>query len=150
MGLFLSPLDFPGIEDAETLIDDAEALAILSAPCIENPELAPMKRKAVVAILRGTIMRWNDAGNGVASQQSAGPFSMTVTPQVRRNSFWPSEITDLQKVCKGADSGKAYSVDTMPGASSHSPYCSVVFGALYCSCGADIGGSDGPLYELDE
>lgn len=150
MHLFMSPLDFPGIEDADTLIDDAEALAILSAPCLESPDLSPMKRKQVVAILRGTIMRWSEAGASVASQQSAGPFSMTVTPQVRRNSFWPSEITDLQKICKGPGSGKAFSIDTAPGGSSHSMICSLNFGATYCSCGADIGGDDGPLYELDE
>lgn len=149
MTLFMSPLDFPGIEDAETLIDDAEALAILSAPCLEDPNLSEMKRKQVVAILRGVIRRWSEAGLGLVSQQSAGIFSVTTTPQARLNSFWPSEIVNLQKICKGAGSGKAFSIDTAPGGSSHSPYCSLNFGALYCSCAADIGGDDGPLYELD-
>lgn len=149
MGLFLYPEDFPDLDDAVTLIDDAESLAMLSAPCLGDANLPEMKVKAVRAILRGTIMRWSDAGSGVVSQQNAGPFAMTTTPQVRRNSFWPSEITDLQKVCKGANSGKAFSIDTAPGSGgSHSMICSLDFGATYCSCGADIS-RDGPLWGSD-
>jgi hypothetical protein len=150
MGTFLETTDFPGLESAATLIDDAEALAMLSAPCLRddlNPE--GFKFKAARAILRGAILRWADAGTGAVDQQTAGPFAMSTTSQVRRNSFWPSEITDLQKVCRGEDDGKAYSVDTAPMlGGTHSLLCSKTFGGP-CTCGADIGGDEGPLYEQD-
>ena len=45
-------------------------------------------------------------------------------------------------------SGGTFSVDTAPSASVHSEICALVFGALYCSCGADINGLVGPLYEV--
>lgn len=151
MGIFLNPSDFPGLDSAATLIDDAEAIAMLSAPCLReelNPE--SFKFKAARAILRGAIQRWADAGSGAVEAQTAGIFSMTTTSQVRRNSFWPSEITDLQKVCRGANVGKAYSIDTAPGGGSlHASICSLNFGASYCSCGASLTGGNGPLWEQD-
>ncbi len=151
MGVFFEPRDFPTIEDATTLIDDAEALAMLSAPCLRG-ELAPesFEFKAARAILRGAILRWSDAGDGAVSAQSAGPFALTVTPQVRRNSFWPSEITGLQKICRGDNAGKAYGVDTLPaGRGWHSSICDLNFGGADCSCAANLTGGHGPLYELD-
>lgn len=43
--------------------------------------------------------------------------------------------------------GRAYEVDTVSTLTTHIPWCSLHFGALYCSCGADIAGT--PIYELD-
>lgn len=151
MGTFLSPTGVPSIptEDAERLIEDAEALAMLTAPCLADEDLSPPKAAAAKAILRGVVLRWNDAGAGAVTQQSAGPFSQTITPQVRRNAFWPSEIKDLQLICKTASSGKAWSIDTVPGGAIwHAAICSLHFGATYCSCGADLTLA-GPLYEVD-
>jgi hypothetical protein len=34
------------------------------------------------------------------------------------------------------------------GASAHQPWCSLAFGALYCSCGADLTNESYPLYEF--
>ncbi len=42
----------------------------------------------------------------------------------------------------------AFSVDTTGADSIHQPWCNLAFGALYCSCGADIAGF--PLYEYGE
>lgn len=150
MGIFFDAGDFPELENANTLIDDAEALAMLSAPCLADMDLPTWKANAARAILRGTILRWNDAGSGSVSQQSAGPFSVTVTPQARRNSFWPSEITDLQKICRTPDSGKAFSIDTAPSfGNGHAAICAINFGATYCSCGASLTAGEGPLWERD-
>ncbi len=111
MGKFLDPIDFPGLDEGKAigLIEDAEALGMLVAPCLETGTLSDPKQAAVRAILRGVILRWSEAGSGVASQLTAGPFSQTITPQVRRNSFWPSEIKDLQKVC--GRRGRAFAID---------------------------------------
>ena len=59
--------------------------------------------------------------------------------------FWPSEITDLQKLCQASGGGGAFAVDTIGITANHADACSLNFGANYCSCGADIAGA--PLWE---
>jgi hypothetical protein len=44
----------------------------------------------------------------------------------------------------GSSSG-AFSVDMLGGSTIHLPWCGLMFGASYCSCGADIAGR--PIYE---
>jgi hypothetical protein len=104
-------------EKALAMIDDALALAARVAPCIlENTfEFDAAAR----AILRGAILRWNEAGTGAMQQQNAGPFGMQIdTRQQRRGMFWPSEITQLQELCRDGDlQGQAFTIDTMPAAS---------------------------------
>lgn len=137
-------------DKANAMIEDALAMAGLVAPCILTAELTEAKAKAAKAILRGAILRWHEAGQGGVSQQTALGFSQTMdTRQIRRGMFWPSEIEQLQKLCSadGDDDGKAWSYDTLGTPSlQHAQTCSVVFGALYCSCGADLTGST-PLWE---
>lgn len=124
---------------AELMIEDALALAAEVAPCILDDDF--QKVGAAKAILRGAILRWNDGGSGAITQQSAGPYQQTVdTTIARRSLFWPSEITQLQKLCSGQDAG-AFSVDTVGRSSIHAEACAVVFGALYCDCGVDLTGS---------
>ena len=133
-------------EKADAMIDDALALAARVAPCILTDDF--QYAAAAKAILRGAILRWNDAGTGAAVQQSAGPFGVSFdNRQVRRGMFWPSEIEELQKLCQGSESSGAFSVDTAPClGGGHMPWCSLLFGANYCSCGADLSGGV-PLYE---
>ena len=137
---------FASIDDAkaDVMIADATAMAALVAPCILTEEFE--FDAAAKAIIRGAILRWNDAGSGAFSQTTTGPFGATVdTRSPRRGMFWPSEITDLQKLC-ASSSGGAFSIDTAPGTySSHAEACSLNFGATYCSCGVDIAGF--PLFE---
>lgn len=107
----------------------------------EWTQLTVPQSAAVKAILRGAIMRWNDAGSGAKSSVTAGPFSETIDTTVsRRGMFWPSEITNLQSVCSDGQSGKAFSIDTVNFNGVHADWCSINFGAAYCSCGADIAG----------
>src|SRR5689334_9425918 len=93
---------------AEAMIEDAEAMAVLAAPCILGAEFT--NQAAVKAILRGAIIRWNDSGSGALTQQTAGPFGQTLdTRQERRGMFWPSEIVALQNLCQPVGGG-AYTV----------------------------------------
>jgi len=146
----LTPTDlepFADIDEAKAfaMIDDAMALAVKVAPCIAEDDF--LYNSAAKAILRGAVLRWNEAGTGAAVQQGAGPFQQTIdTRQQRRSMFWPSEITDLQELCSESQSG-AFSIDTTAGLGSaiHAAWCSLNFGATYCSCGADLTGSY-PLY----
>jgi hypothetical protein len=43
--------------------------------------------------------------------------------------------------------GKAFSITPYSSASPHMPWCALAFGALYCSCGADLTAYQYPLYE---
>lgn len=157
MALYIEPGDITPFADIEpgrlaAMIEDAEAQAVMVAPCLETPsDLSPMQQAAVKAVLRAAILRWNDAGSGAITQQTAGPFSVTQdTRQSRRGAFWPSEISDLQRICSqvgGADSAKAWNISVGPAGvgAVHVPWCSTAWGAS-CSCGADIAGF--PIYEV--
>jgi hypothetical protein len=138
----LSPDDltpFATIEatKAQAMIDDALALAARVAPCINDDTFA--YDAAAKAILRGAILRWNEAGTGAMQQQTAGPYGMTVdTRQQRKGMFWPSEIEQLQDLCKGEETSGAFAIDmvgTGGTAAGHAESCALNFGALYCSCG---------------
>lgn len=97
---------------AGAMVVDAVALATMVAPCLANDNLTTLQASAAKAILRGAVLRWNDSGSGAVSQQVAGPFQMSIdTKQARRTMFWPSEITELQRICKSSDGG-AFSIDT--------------------------------------
>jgi len=134
---------------AAGMVEDASALAVLAAPClgVEPTTLTAAQLGALKAILRGAILRWNEAGTGAFASQTAGPFGQTLdTRQPRRGMFWPSEIQQLRDVCGSASSG-AFSIDTAPGGYGlHADTCSINFGALYCSCGVDIAGY--PIFGL--
>lgn len=109
MGIFLSADDltpFATIDTAkaEAMIEDAEAMAVLAAPCITAEDFT--YSDAVRAILRGAVLRWNDSGSGALQAQQAGPFGQTLdTRQERRGMFWPSEIVSLQSLCADAQGG---------------------------------------------
>lgn len=109
MGTFLDASDlspFAEIDSAkaEAMIEDAEAMALLAAPCIAADDFA--YPTAVKAILRGAVLRWNDSGSGALQAQTAGPFGQTLdTRQERRGMFWPSEIVALQSLCADSQGG---------------------------------------------
>lgn len=102
-------------DKANDMISDAIAKAKLVAPCLSDPDsLTEDQLAAVKAVLRAAILRWNESGTGAVSSQTMGPFSVAVdTRQQRRDLFWPSEIADLQRICREVgDFGGAFDVDT--------------------------------------
>src|SRR4029077_7524205 len=113
MGTFLAPSDldpFAVVDPAkaDAMIEDAEAMAVLAAPCITAVGFT--QGPAVKAILRAAILRWNDTGSGAFPQQQAGPFGQTIdTRQERRGMFQPSEIAALQNLC-ATNQGGVYSI----------------------------------------
>lgn len=154
--------DLPADLDADAaqiaiMLAGANATAGRVAPCLAGTgDDAPTAGQLAEAklVLLGAIVRWSRAGSGGVTtvQQGAGPFQqMTITDNSVRSGYklWPSEITDLQDICKTTDADKGvFSVDTAPGLSGqHAPWCNLAFGATYCSCGADIAGE--PIYETD-
>lgn len=162
MGSFISSADlepFARIDPlkAEEMITDAESMAILTAPCLPDLLTSPtgeseqdaLRRKAKLgalkAILRGALLRWNEAGTGALSarQSTFGPFGQSETidtRQTRRAMFWPTEIEQLQALCR-TGKAKAFAIDTAPDpVGAHPPWCSLMFGGPVCSCGVALTG----------
>ena len=143
-------------ELAAVMVAGANAKASRVAPCLTwtgTPTTEPVPTADQLAeaklILIGAVKRWAESGSGALQSQNAGPYSMTVDTRQRTGfNLWPSDITDLQAICKAAAGGNtgAFSVDTVGyGYGLHSDWCSINFGALYCSCGVDIAGY--PLFD---
>lgn len=137
----IAPADlvpFATIPEAKAveMIADALSMATLVAPCIADEDFA--HPGAAKAVIRGAILRWHDAGSGAVTQRSAGVYQETIDSTTRRNSmFWPSEIEQLQAMCRTAGDGGAFAVDTVGVETiQHAEICSLNFGSLYCSCGA--------------
>ena len=107
MGAFLTVADLQRGNltevDANEIIADLEALARIEAPCIGDSTF--FEADAVKAILRQAALRWARAGEGgvTASNLNSGPFGMNNTFDTRvsgEGRLWPSEIRQLQKLCK--------------------------------------------------
>lgn len=143
----LSPFADIDAVKAEAMIADAMALAAVVAPCVLDEDFA--HEAAAKAIIRAAILRWHDAGSGALQQQQTGPFGVTVdTRSPRKGMFWPSEITDLQKLCQASGSGGAFAIDTVGfGTPAHTASCDLYFGGADCSCGAVLTGAE-PLWGI--
>lgn len=135
---------------AQAMVDDVLALAARVAPCLSTATDDGVIA-AARAILRGAVLRWNEAGTASYQAQHASPPGYPVDPlRERRNLLWPSEIEALSELCGTPDAGGAFSVDTAgPTArAGHADICALNFGALYCSCGAVLTNHLYPLYEV--
>ena len=143
--------DLPATVQSAELVDlmvrAANARAARVAPCLaETPTEDQLFEARLVLV--GAIKRWTEAGSGALQSQTAGPFGMQVDTRQRTGfNLWPSEIEQLQDICRAAGEGgpAAFSITPAGSSSVHQPWCSLMLGATYCSCGADIAGF--PLYE---
>lgn len=142
----LTPFAEIDSDKAAAMVADALAMAKLVAPCIAEEGFA--HPDAAKAVIRGAILRWHESGQGGVSQLQALSFGATIdNRQPRRGMFWPSEIEQLQDMCRTSTGGKAWSYDTAgAGGLQHAETCAVVFGAFYCDCGAIYTGA-GPIWE---
>jgi len=142
------PSEVASSDLAEVWVTGANARASRVAPCLAETDPAPTDEQLAEAklVLLGAVIRWSQAGAGALQSQQAGPFGFTLDTRQRGGfNLWPSEITQLQDICKKKDEdGKAFAIDTVPCGGSHSPICSVYFGGI-CSCGLSIAGQ--PIYE---
>lgn len=148
------------LEELQGIIAGLNAKAERVAPCLTAVDSVPTQGQLAEAklILLGTLKRWAEAGAGALTQrtQTAGPFNQSESYDTRQRTgynLWPSEIADLQAICaSGSDSSSAFTVDTAPGSAvigNHSVTCNLVFGGLWCSCGAILTGGAGPLYRSE-
>lgn len=124
-------------------IDDALMLIQLRVdtfdpvPTIDQARLDYVIREAVVAQARRP-----DSATQVTTSVDDASVSKTY-----RSSTGRLDILDEWWAMLGLSSagGGVFAVDLVSATESHVPWCSLAFGATYCSCGADIAGF--PLYE---
>lgn len=155
----IEPTDLPSAVQAAELVDlmvaGANASAKRVAPCLawdgdaDSDEPAPSEDTLNEAklILVGAIVRWSEAGTGSVQQKTAGPFGISIDTKQASTGYRlrPTEIEDLQALCKTDDSGGGLqAVDTVMDCGGHAMTCGVYFGGA-CSCGAVLAGF--PLYE---
>lgn len=149
------PASVQTAELVDAMVAGANAQASRVAPCLTwdgtvTGQPVPTSDQTAEAklVLIGAVKRWAEAGSGALQSQTAGPFGMTVDTRQRTGyHLWPSEIEQLQAICSapGSSSRLAFSIDTAPSCESHLPWCSLMMGASYCSCGVDIAGY--PIFE---
>jgi hypothetical protein len=111
------PLAMQSHELVDAMVAGANAKASRVAPCLAGTDPAPSDDQVAEArlVLIGAVRRWVEAGAGSMTQQSAGPFQMSVDTRQRTGyNLWPSEIEALQAVCSSGDGRHAFSVDTAP------------------------------------
>lgn len=138
--------DFPpgGEPHAEVLLEDASQF-ILDV-CPSAAAASPSSRRRVVcAVVRRSMGAASELAGLESLQQGAGPFQQTVRPSNPNGDFY---LTKQEKIALG-DNGKqkAFGVQiAFCGTGAHLPWCNLAFGAVFCSCGADIAGE--PIYEL--
>lgn len=156
--MFLTTEDLAPFADIEpvkarAMIEGVEAFALTAVPALAQVTDQHVK-VAIRTVLMGAVLRWHEAGTGLLTQrsQTAGVFSQSETHdtrQTRRAILWPSEIQQLRGFVEAKGSRQAGSFDTAPGTryGGHQDWCNLVFGAGYCSCGANLIRHEEPLYE---
>lgn len=106
-------------ETVDDYIEDAWAKATAVVPIIEEDTWPPKPEKAdqIKAILRAIILRWHEAQSGAVTgrTQTAGPYAQGLqldTRPKRGYTLMPSEVIDLQRVCR--IQGAMFTVSTVP------------------------------------
>jgi hypothetical protein len=129
------------ISDALMLID-ARLVGTQTGQVASLTDLDPAKLDYVVREAVAAQVRRPDDATQVAISVDDGSVSRTY-----RSSAGRVEIRDewWELLSPTTDAGKAFAVDTAPCGSAHLPWCSLYFGATYCSCGVDIAGE--PIFE---
>ncbi|WP_074784749.1 hypothetical protein [Arthrobacter woluwensis] len=75
--------------------------------------------------------------------QGAGPFQQTWKISNPDGNYY---LNKQEKIALGCGKSKAFGVQiAFRPEGRHLPWCSLNFGAMYCSCGTDIAGE--PIYE---
>lgn len=125
------------IDDAAMLIETRRAQLGAAEP--DEAKLDYVIREAVVA----QVKRPDDATQVTVSLDDASS-----SKTYRSGKGRVSVIDEWWSLLGLTDSNGAYSLDMIPSASRHLPWCSLSMGATICSCGTDIAGR--PIYETDE
>lgn len=135
--------DFPaGAEDhANVLLADASQFIVDTVPSALTASASTLRRIVCAVVKRA--MASGDATGNESVQYGTGPFQMTAKPTNPHGDFY---LTKQERRALGEGRQTAFGVQVASFcAVIHRPWCNLNFGALDCSCGADIAGV--PIYE---
>lgn len=147
------PLSPEETAKAEGLLAEASDLVIghLRADPTDSEGVVPPHVVRVVSRMAARVLEQDASTGGVfgatTMTDQIGDFTQSRSfPQgTTSGGPWLSKADKVALRGPDGDSG-AYAVDTVANAGQHSPYCTLAFGGLYCSCGAALTGST-PLWE---
>lgn len=124
------------IDDAVMLIETRAEQVNVPFGDIDTAKVDYVVREAVVA----QVKRPDDATQVTVAVDDAS------SSRTYRSGKGRVTINDDWWVLLGlTDPSGAFTLDMVGAGSIHAPWCNLAFGAMYCSCGADIAGY--PLYE---
>jgi hypothetical protein len=98
---------------AQALIEDATSFAVVRLPALSGA-LTVDQQDAVRGILREQVLHRYAHGDGNVSQQSAGPFSVTIDSRSTRAPIVSDHALNRLREVLGINAGYAFSVDTTP------------------------------------
>jgi len=123
------------IQDAEMLIEVRKTLLKITDP-IDEAKLDYVVREAVVAQVKKP-----DDATQVTIAVDDGSSSRTYQSGKGRVTI----LDEWWALLGLVETSGAYAIDMVGTSTMHLPWCSLVLGANYCSCGTDIAGH--PIYE---
>lgn len=128
------------IDDATMLIELRAGQIGVDFESIDDMKVDYVVREAVVA----QVKKPDDA-----TQVSITVDDGTTARSYRSGKGRVSILDEWWTLLGLTDPSGAFAIDMVPSrGSSHLPWCSLAFGATYCSCGVDIAGK--PIFELGE
>lgn len=137
----------PGADaHASVLLEDASEFILDVCPSAASAR-AGTRRRIVCAVVRRSMEAQASPGAGMSTfQATTGPFTSSYTPTNPHGDFY---LTKAEKSALGDGRQRAFgvTVGAVAVAESHRPWCALVFGARYCSCGSDLTNGEYPLWE---
>lgn len=137
--------DFPAGADAHAniLLDDASQFILDTVPAAGGATESTRRRIVCAVVKRSMEAGAADTAGLDTFQSGTGPFQFGGKVANPSGDFY---LTKQERKALGDGKQQAFGVQIAgPLASVHLPWCNLNFGALYCSCGADIAGE--PIYE---
>lgn len=144
------PLTVSETAKATALLEDASVMIRAEFPDVDariaaDPQtLDPgvPKMVACAMVKRAMLPGMDDAPMASSVQQTAGPFSQSTS---FANPTGDLYIATGERRMLRSTGSQAFTVKMTTVTVEHLPWCASMFGALYCSCGADIAGT--PIFE---
>lgn len=104
MGVYLQPDEFVGIENADELVAELEAVVQLRFPCLVD---VPIDQQPIItSLLRPVLRRWGEVGTGALKRATTGPFTDEILASALEagHTLTVFEAASLQALCGGAPS----------------------------------------------
>lgn len=101
MGVYLQPDEFVGIENADELVAELEAVVQLRFPCLVDVRID--QQPIITSLLRPVLRRWGEIGSGALKRTTTGPFTDEILASALESghTLTVAESASLQALCGG-------------------------------------------------